>query len=213
MHPQGGLRMINRKNISALLGTLLMSAGLLTSCNVPTSTPKDETPFSFNTIRLFPFQDINNWWHYTEKNGNVLSITVIDTISDNNITYYKVSFKENNRDTTDDWFRSSSDGIQYNTHLIGTYDTFLPAGLQGKTGTFKSAADVVSYTYQDSSQINGKLFTKVVACKYPATMLHGFDEIDFADSIGIVSMVDTTGRFPTVYALDSAYIDGVLRKF
>ena len=213
MDPQGGLHMVNRKNISALLGTLLVSAGLLVSCNVPTSPPNDETPFSFNTIRLFPFQNINNWWHYTEKNGNVLSISVIDTISDNNITYYKVSFKENNRDTTDDWFRSSADGIQYNTHLIGTYETFLPAQFQGKTGTFKSATDAVSYMYHDSSLINGKLFTQVIACKYPATMLHGFDEIDFADSIGIVGMIDTTGRFPTVYALDSASIDGVLRRF
>jgi hypothetical protein len=206
--------MVRIKTSLTFAKALFVSACLFCGCTLPSSTPSnEETPFSLSTMSLFPFQNISNWWHYTEQNGNVLAIAVIDTISDNGITYYKVSFKEKNRDTTDDWFRSSAAGIQYSTHLIDTYETFLPAQLQGKNGSFKSATNTVNYSYLDTSRIGGTLFSRVVACKYPSLMLHGFNEIDFADSIGIVSMIDTTGRFPTVYTLDSSSIDGVVRTY
>jgi hypothetical protein len=206
--------MVLVKKSPAFAVALLVSVCLFFGCNPPASPlPQEESPFATSTIGLFPFQNIANWWHYTERNGNVLAISVVDTISDNGITYYKVSFKEKNRDTTDDWFRSSTAGVQYSTHLIDTYETFIPAKLPGKTGSFKSALSTVSYTYLDTSRINGTLFSRVVACKYSATMLHGFNEIDFADAIGIVSLVDTTGRFPTVYSLDSSSIDGVVRLY
>jgi len=206
--------------MSRTFSAIAVSASLLLAClasrcdfSSPTNTPPTQETFTFDARNLFPFQNTSNWWRYTETTSNPLSISVIDTITDNSITYYKVSFKENRRDTTDDWFRSSTNGVQYNDSLVGTYETFLPAVLTGRNGTFSSGGKVVSYSYKDSATISSRLFRRVVSCRYSAKMLHGFNEIDFADSIGIVSLVDTTGRFPVVYALDSALIDGALRKF
>jgi hypothetical protein len=54
--------MVQVKKSSACAVALFMSACLFCGCNLPSSTPsQEETPFSFSTMSLFPFQDISNW--------------------------------------------------------------------------------------------------------------------------------------------------------
>lgn len=176
--------------------------------------PNNVNRFALKSYSLFPFENISNWWKYTEANGNNLAIYVLDTISDDKAMYFKISFQEKNRDTTVDWFKRSNSGIEYSTSLSGPYDLFLPAEFNSTKGTFESAAGSISYTYCDSIKV-GRLvaFKNAMRLEYSMRMLHGFDEIDFADSIGIISLVDRSGRFPVTYVLDSARIGGAVMKF
>jgi hypothetical protein len=148
----------------------------------------------------------------SDLSGNTLVISVKDTISDNNIVYFKVSFAERNRDTTDDWFRRSAAGTQYSTSLVGSYETFLPASFTAKNGSFKSSNGTITYSYLDSMRAGGTYVKRVMRLEYSNRILHGFDELDFADSLGIISLIDRSGRFPVTYTLDSASIDGRIYK-
>jgi hypothetical protein len=166
-----------------------------------------------NTASCFPFTDNSNWWRYTEAGGNTVSIMVIDTISDDNIRYYRVSFRENRVDTTNDWFQQSSAGIFFSASLIGNYRLFLPAAIDSVSGTFTSGGATVRYSYFDSLSVNGINFNRVVKLSYSLPLLHGFSEIVFADSIGIVRLTDHTGRWPISYTIDSCSVSGIVRKF
>jgi hypothetical protein len=178
--------------------------------------PSDPVPhqqFSKKIGGFFPFEDNSNRWNYTESGGNTVVILVTDTISDDGITYFRVSFRENRVDTTDDWFMRSVTGVYFGQSLTGKYGLFLPARLDSVSGTFESSGSTVVFDYYDSLSVNGVRYKNVVHLKYNNPIIHGFDEITLADSIGIVELVDHTGRWPINYAIDSCRVGGNSRSF
>jgi hypothetical protein len=198
---------------------------LFCSCSVVVTGPEgsDTTPdpdrkdrpkpVTRKTSGCFPFEDNTNRWYYTESGGNRVNILVTDTISDDGITYFRVSFREERVDTTDDWFKRSASGIYFAQALIGNYDLFLPAKIDSARGGFISGASRVAYTFSDSLNIGGTPFRSVITLDYSAPILHGFTTIVFADSIGIVQLIDETGRWPITYRIDSCSVSGTVRKF
>ena len=162
---------------------------------------------------FFPFEDNSNIWNYTESGGNTVTIIVTDTISDDGVTYFRVSFRENRVDTTDDWFLRSSNGIYFGQSLTGDYDLFLPVALNSVSGSFKSKGSIVAYDYYDSLIVNGMLFYNVLHLHYSNPIIHGFDDVTLVDLIGIVQLVDHNGRWPILYAIDSCRVGGDLKKF
>jgi hypothetical protein len=178
---------------------------------VPVDTHTTVKNVSFKTRALFPFEDNSNWWRYSEVQGNQLSIMVTDTISDDGVTYYRVLFQEHWVDTTDDWFKCSSGGIMFGAALSGVYSTFLPAVFNSVSGSFVSGGSTVDYEFHDSTLIGGVMYHNVFVCDYTMPVLHSFDQIIFADSIGIVELKDLGGRWPIEYFLDSCSINGVKR--
>ena len=209
---------------SRVLTCVLLSA---CSCAVFVNGPDKEPSSSFTpengshqsrtspffTGTFFPFQNNFNWWRYTESEGNQLSIHVTDTISDNGTTYFRVSFQENQVDTTDDWFKHSSSGIFFGQSLVGSYNLFLPERIDSLTGSFDSGGYDVAYTFHDTLTIQGTRYRRVLVLEYDPPMLHGFDELAMADSIGIIEMIDHHSRWPVTYSLDSCFVDGAFRKF
>jgi hypothetical protein len=207
--------------LPALIAGLLVSSCMV-AVNGPdtrspgsrdTSTPPEHQIFTRATVACFPFQDNSNWWHYTETGNNTTTIHVTDTISDNGIMYYRVSFRENRVDTTDDWFQQSRNGIYFGSSLVGSYSMFLPAKIDSAKGSFISAGLTVRYAYYDSLVISGILFHGVLDARYSNPLLHGFDEITFANSIGIIQLIDHTGRWPIVYTIDSCSVSGMMKRF
>jgi hypothetical protein len=176
----------------------------------PTPTP---VPFTYKTIGFFPFEDNSNRWHYTESGGNDVTIRVTDTISDDGIMYYRVLFEENRVDTTDDWFKRSASGVLFGESLTGSYSLFLPAKIDSVRGGFICAGLSADYTYYDALSMNGITFRHALTLRYSAPLLHGFDVITFADSVGILQLQDHHGRWPIVYTIDSCTLSGVTRKF
>jgi hypothetical protein len=191
------------------------------SCMVAVNKPDDPPDsdhsahpvFTRTTSTCFPFQDNSNWWQYAEAGGNNAAIYVTDTISDDDVLYYRVSFMENRVDTTNDWFLRSNSGIYFGQSLTGNYNLFLPAKIDSAAGSFSSAGSTVSYRYYDSLSIDGVLFHRVLHACYSMPVLHGFDEITFVDSIGIVQLIDYNGRWPITYTIDSCSVSGVIRRF
>ncbi len=179
--------------------------------------PITERPVNQRVVRsivgFFPFEDNANKWNFTEAGGNTVVILVTDTISDDGNMYFRVSFRENRVDTTDDWFLKSPAGIYFGQSLTGEYDLFLPAKVDSACGRFKSAGSTVEYTFSDSLLINGFMFHRVLHLRYNIPIIHGFDEVTLADSIGIVELVDHNGRWPIVYAIDSCRIGGSSKLF
>jgi hypothetical protein len=210
-----------------------IAAALLSSCSFvvdgPTSAHSNKQPSSTDQSTpspqpenqktskkiggFFPFEDNSNKWHYTEPGGNTVTIAVTDTISDDGVTYFRVSFRENRVDTTDDWFSRSSAGIYFGQSLTGAYDLFLPTAIDTRSGVFESGDSKVTYTLYDSLEVNKSMFHDVVRLHYSQPIIHGFDDIVLADLIGIVSLVDDNGRWPINYAIDSCSVGGVARKF
>jgi hypothetical protein len=162
---------------------------------------------------FFPFEDNSNRWNYSESGGNTVGILVTDTISDDGSTYFRVSFRENRVDTTDDWFLRSTSGVFFGQSLTGNYDLFLPSKVDSLSGNFESAGSTVSYEYYDSLSINGTAFSHAVHLHYNNPIIHGFDEITLVDSIGIVELVDHSGRWPIYYTIDSCRVGGNSRIF
>lgn len=180
-------------------------------------TPNNSTTlpnkFSFNTATLFPFENSSNWWDYSEPGGNRLRIAVTDTISDDDVTYYRVSFMEHRVDTTDDWFQQSSNGVLFGTSLTGTYTLFLPARLSSPEDTFSSRSQSVSWHYEKTTDLHGTAIANSVTLKYTTPVIHGFDEIVLADSLGIIKLIDYDGRWKIDYTLDSCSIDDRVTVF
>jgi len=169
--------------------------------------------YSINTEYYFPFENNTNWWKFSEVSGNPCAIKIIDTISDDNITYYRVSFMENRVDTTDDWFKRSSGDILFGTSLTGVYNRFLPSRIESRGGQYTCGTNVVNYEYFDSAVINSLTFKKVISLHYTTPAIHGFDNIMFAEKIGVVMMQDVDGRWPVSYVLDSCSIAGIVSRF
>jgi hypothetical protein len=203
--------MKTNKRSRVIFSLITIIAAEFFGCNLVTNS-NEEPPFSLSGYSLFPFQNINNWWKYTESGGNTLTISVLDTISDNKILYFKVSFAEKNKDTTDDWFKKTSSGILYSPALTGQFELFLPSQFTEKTGTFKSSNSSIQFTYEDSMLVKGNYIKRVMKFHYPNRTLHGFDDLYFAESMGVISLVDLSGRFPVRYMLDSAFIDGEMHR-
>jgi len=186
----------------------------------PSSTPTTEKQneqqnrkISRTLTGYFPFQDNSNAWWYSESGGNTVRILVTDTISDDGIVYFRVSFRENRVDTTDDWFKQSAGGIYFGEALAGEYDLFLPATIDSISGGFTSGANNAAYAYHDSLTVNYFMHRHVLCLKYTAPLIHGFDEITLADSIGIVELIDHHGRWPISYHIDSCRISGTMSEF
>jgi|WetSurMetagenome_2_1015567.scaffolds.fasta_scaffold86248_2 hypothetical protein len=199
--------------------TLLCSCSVMVngpdgSNTIPDQNQNDRPkPVTRKTSGCFPFEDNSNRWYYTESGGNRVNILVTDTISDDGITYFRVSFREERVDTTDDWFKQSASGIYFSSALIGNYDLFLPAKIDSAHGGYLSGPSRASYTYHDSLALGGTIFHGVLSLEYNVPLLHGFTTIVFADSIGIVQLIDETGRWPIIYRIDSCSVSGVVRKF
>ena len=211
----------------SLLVAAAVSLALFSSCEVMvngpdhdhdpdtngTTTTQEPQRISFKTASLFPFRNNTNWWHYSEQGGNSLRIAVTDTISDDNVLYYRVSFQELRVDTTDDWFQQTSRGTLFGPSLVGTYHQFLPARIDAATDTFTSNGRTVTYTWQESFTGGAGTFRNAVTLEYSSPIIHGFDEITLADSIGIVELIDYDGRWTVEYSLDSCEVDGTVRRF
>jgi hypothetical protein len=168
--------------------------------------------FTLKTRAFFPFENNSNWWNYTETAGNQMEIKVTDTISDDNVMYYRVSFSEHRVDTTDDWFRQVRGEIQFGTSLTGNYTTFMPSQLDSMTGSFVCGTQRVRYSYRDSMVIDGIAFKKILILRYPTPVIHGFEEITLAESIGIVQLKDYDGRWAVSYTIDSCSVDNIVRE-
>jgi hypothetical protein len=196
-----------------LLGSCAVMVGpdqVSTETNPPSHQNTSQS--SHATAQLFPFDDITNWWRYSDGEGNQLSIAVTDTISDDGVMYYRVAFREQRVDTTEDWFTKSSQGIKYGLSLAGSYNTFLPARFDSARGSFLSSGQTVTYTFHDTLDIGAVSYVHAYSLQYTVPLLHKFEEIAFADSVGMVRFTDSSGRWPVVYALDSCSVYGkVLR--
>jgi hypothetical protein len=201
-------------------------AGLICSCMVAVNEPDGGStipddrrhndtivPVTRKTAGCFPFEDNTNRWYYTESGGNRVNILVTDTISDDGITYFRVSFREEQVDTTDDWFKRSASGIYFSSALIGNYSLFLPAKIDSAHGGYLSGPSRASYTYHDSLTLGGTVFHGVLSLEYNVPLLHGFTTIVFADSIGIVQLIDESGRWPITYRIDSCSVSGETKIF
>jgi hypothetical protein len=178
-----------------------------------TSTVHTTRSYSINTESYFPFENNTNWWKFSEASGNPCVIKIVDTISDDNITYYRVSFMENRVDTTDDWFKRCSGDILFGASLTGSYDRFLPSRIESRGGRYTCGSNVIDYEYYDSAVINGLTFKKVISLQYTTPVIHGFDKIMFAEKIGVIMMQDQDGRWPVSYVLDSCSIAGTVSRF
>lgn len=192
----------------------LTTAIVILNCVEGTNPSPYVDPLSLNTTGLFPFQNNGNWWKYTGTYGNSLSISVLDTITDDSTTYFKVAFAETTVDTTDNWFRRSAKGTEYSRSLPGPYVVFLPRAFNSKQGSFTSLANQnISYSYADSLLVNGKVRQRVMQLNFPDSTILGFNEIDLADSLGIIRLIDSRGsRLKVTYSLDSARINGVIHR-
>ncbi len=184
------------------------------SCNLAPTTvvEKAPPPILTSTSAYFPFQNAQNWWKYTEKNSkNQLSIMVLDTITDADTSFFKISFVEATRPTTNDWFKQSTQGTFYSSALRGVFGSFLPDNFSDDSGSFMSGGNPITYMLKDTLVLGTRL-ANVAELSYPNRNFHGFSQIDFAQSIGIVKLIDPVGRLPFVYELDSAYVNGVMYR-
>lgn len=151
---------------------------------------------------IFPFGQSGKVWNYMDEDGNNFKISVIDTISDEADLYYKVEFREVKLDMVqDDWFINEQNVIKYNDRLNGTFDTFLPSSFLRSGGTFSCGSSNITYEILSSLTLGDKTYTDVLKLTYGTAVLHGFDEILFADNIGIIQMIDYDGRWPVYYTL------------
>jgi hypothetical protein len=199
--------------------SVIAMISLFCSCALVVNGPPDNENHDTNkkftraTASCFPIENNTNAWYYTEAGGNTVEILVTDTISDDGVLYYRVSFRERQVDTTDDWFKRSASGTYFAQSLTGPYNLFLPSKIDSMQGSFISSTTTADYTYYDSLVINGTVFRRVLDIEYSPPLLHGFDEIVFADSVGIVRLKDDHGRWPISYEIDSCSVFGAMKRF
>lgn len=205
----------------AMLAPVISIFCLCTVMMDPVSSPSKEKTNEQPPIQkvshalggFFPFEDNSNAWWYTESGGNTVHILVTDTISDDGVVYFRVSFRENRVDTTDDWFKRSLGGIYFGQSLAGDYDLFLPVKIDSVKGSFVSGAASADYVFFDSLSVNGAMLRNVLQLNYTRPLIHGFDELTLSDSLGIVELIDHSGRWPVSYEIDSCSIGGIRRKY
>lgn len=159
--------------------------------------------YTISTSRYFPFENNRNWWMFSEEGGNQLTVRVTDTISDDNIDYYRVSFQEHRVDTTDDWFKRVGGNILFGASLTGSYKQFVPEKVKFINHTSESADSSIQFIFHDSLIVKEKVFYEVLQMRFKIPFIHGFEEIWLANSVGIVMLKDYNGRWPLIYSLDS----------
>lgn len=151
---------------------------------------------------IFPFAQSGKIWDYRDEDGNDFRISVIDTISDDDDLYYKVEFREIKLDMVqDDWFIYEQGEIKYNDRLIGDFSLFLPSTFFRAGGSFNCGTSNIDYEILTSFTIGTTTYKDVLKLTYTNAVLHGFDEILFADNVGIIQMIDYDGRWPVYYSL------------
>ncbi len=202
--------------LKAALPVLLLTV-LFQGCNSGDSAvdyPGGGGPQFPVTSSSLPILQMNNWWKYSDADGHRLSISVIDTITSNSVKYYELYFVQQAVDSGDEWFIQNSGGTEYGgKNLTGPYQPFLPSSLNSQGG-FSSDSSTVGYVYSDSTSFNGASFRYVFRLTYSKPFYHGFDEVDLADSIGIIRMAATTGQiFPVIYQIDSAFVGGKVTRY
>lgn len=203
--------------ISKLKAVFTVMAVSCISCAVLVDGPQDTENTEGDTYiplqrtiytgGYFPFENNMNWWMYTEDGGNLLSVRVTDTISDDHITYYRVSFQENRVDTTDDWFKRSGGDILFGSSLTGVYRRFLPARLNLVNGHIESPDSNLCFGFYDSMVVKGRMYREILHVIFRTPLIHGFKEVWMADNVGIIMMEDNNGRWPVIYSLDSCSIN------
>lgn len=197
--------MSNFKKILVLMITIIIAG--LTGCYPTHNTDYDDNG---NTIvnskviynNIFPFAQSGKVWDYKDEDGNDFKISVIDTISDDGDLYYKVEFREVKLDMVqDDWFIREQGSIKYNDKLNGEYSLFLPSSYLRGGGSFRCGTSTIDYEIVSSYIIGANTYNDVLKLSYSTAVLHGFDEIYFADNVGIIQMIDYDGRWPVYYSL------------
>jgi hypothetical protein len=164
-------------------------------------------------LDLFPFENQTNWWSYSYGSMFSVKITVVDTISADTELFYKVKFEEAGKDTTLDWFVKTNAGIEFGSSIRAVFNIFLPKSITKPSGSFTTSTGTTSYEFDSVYTSPGKSFHNAVNVKYVVPVLHGFTRIIFADSIGIVSMIDSTSRIPIIYTLDSCSVNDKITRF
>ncbi len=193
---------MTKKTIYTLTG-ICCAIVLFAGC-FPTGWHGDDPGPTYVTFdNIFPFTTSGKVWDYTDEDGNDFVITVRDTISDEGDLYYKVEFREVKLNMVQsDWFISEPSGIKYSERLKGRFQLFLPRRFLSRGGTFESDCQNIRYEIFKSLSLGGKTYRDVLKLSYTTAVLHGFDEVYFADNIGIVQMVDYGGRWPVYYSLN-----------
>lgn len=197
-------------NLKKIIGLSVLSFTMIMSGCYPTNTWDEDDNDVVNpvetTIRysnIFPFAEAGRVWEYRDEDGNDFKISVVDTISDDEDLYYKVEFREVKLEMVqDDWFVKENGTIKYNDGLQGTFDQFLPSSFKRSGGSFSCGYENINYEILDSMTIGNNTYTDVLKLIYNTAVLHGFDEIYFADNIGIIRMIDEDGRWPVDYMLN-----------
>ena len=188
-----------------MIKLLIVVAGLIIGCYT-TSWENNNSPITVNNkIRyqnIFPLAESGKSWEYFDEDGNKFEINVIDTIYDESNLYHKVEFKEMKLAMVqNDWFIKEVDGIKYNNELKGIFNMFLPSTLYRNGGFFNCDTINIQYDILPSLIVGDTVFTDVLKLSYATAVLHGFDEIYFADNVGIIRMVDFDGRWPVDYKI------------
>lgn len=197
-------------NLRGVFGIVIACAMLyLTGC-YPSQHSDYDNNNNGNTIinskvtynNIFPFAQSGKVWDYKDEDGNDFKISVIDTISDDGDLYYKVEFKEMKLSMTqDDWFIMEQGNVKYNDKLNGEYSLFLPKTFLRNGGSFDCGSSSITYEVLSTYAIGTKTYSDVLKLSYQNAVLHGFDEVYFADNIGIIQMIDFDGRWPVYYSL------------
>ncbi len=186
---------------------LLAGAALtltLTACHNDTYGDKEVTYQD-----IFPIETIENRWHYSDKNGNKLSIRVIDTITDDGDRLFKTQFYEEVvKSTKSYWFLLNNSEVMYSNSLRDEYTKLLPKSYKDDEGSFWVSGSKVKYELHNSYSTSKSQYSDVVELDYSDVTLDGFSKIVFADDYGPIRLVDNSGRWTITYDLDSAYVEG-----
>ncbi len=189
--------------VSLFLGSMIFMSGFNPNLWSTGDDDPDTGPYYVTYDNIFPFTTAGKTWGYTDEDGNDFMISVIDTISDEDDLYYKVEFKEVKLNMIqDDWFIRDAEGIKYSDRLMGDFDLFLPKRFIRGGGSFQCNSQNINYEIISSLTLGTTTYTDVLKLSYTKAVLHGFDEIFFADNIGIIQMIDYDGRWPVYYTLD-----------
>lgn len=190
---------------AGLLGFLLLS-----SCDdMHTGTGR-----MVKTANLFPVEQSNNWWNYSDADGHQFSVSITNAISDGGETYYRARFHESRPGLVDScWFKKEDGEIYYSKSLSDFFGLFLPSEFHISGGEYTMDGNEITYETHDNYTLGGYSYNHVVELTYETAMFTGFDRISFADKVGPILFEDTRGRFPVSYSLDSASLNGTTFHF
>lgn len=197
------------KSFNTLLITAYSSLFFLTACSNSYNDGSEKESVTYSN--LFPVVSENNWWEFSDEEGNRFSIHVVDLVDDDREFYYKAAFQETKLKSEEShWFRRDSDHLAYASALSAPFVRFLPGKFREQRGSYTSDGNSIHYTVYDSYRINGQSFNEIVELHYESPILNGFTTISFANNIGPLRLVDDSGRWRVEYNLDSASVNGTI---